>query len=132
MIKEEVIIKPEGEEYKIISSGIGGTTLNIENIDKKEVINMGNKSISEAVEIVQHELNKIRGNNMITEATIEKILDKVVDDKTIRIEVGNGMKLLATTIQPGEFTFTVKVTEKSTEEYEIIQSKIIIEMLDHM
>ncbi len=32
MIKqEEVIIKPEGQEYKIISSGIGGTTLNIEN-----------------------------------------------------------------------------------------------------
>lgn len=89
-------------------------------------------SISNVVEIVKHELSIIKGNNKITDDDIEKILKKVVDDKIIKIEVRNVMKLLATTTQPGEITFIVKVTEKSTEEYEVIQDSLSIEMLHSM
>ncbi|UYZ39078.1 hypothetical protein OD350_28820 (plasmid) [Clostridium beijerinckii] len=103
-------------------------------IDEGWMFNIASKksTISNAVEIVQHELNRIKGNNNMNVADIEKILEKVVDEKIIRLEVRNGMKLFATTNQPGEITFIVKVTEKSTEEYEIIHASIIIEMLHPM
>ncbi|MFT8349221.1 hypothetical protein [Clostridium saccharoperbutylacetonicum] len=90
-----------------------------------------NYNISEMVEIVKNEINKIRVSNDTTTDDIEKVVGKVVDDNKIRVEIINDMKLFATITQPGKFKFTVKVTEKSTEEFEVIQSIRIIEMLQH-